>query len=144
MRAHAVDIVYYSVLGRVPAADNTWQTQMPIHILTSSPQDYHATPARVPIITMHCGPRGCSRRYQLYEHLFCMFWASNYRPTTGHNLVRSDLDFWLSTVRPSKSGSKSCQTWPFLFSKYSYQELVCTRTSGWLYPCVNIHMIIAW
>ena len=27
--------------------------------------------------TMHCGPRGCSRRYQLYEHLFCMFWASN-------------------------------------------------------------------
>ena len=49
-----------------------------------------------------------------------------------------------STVRPSKSGSKSCQTWPFLFSKYGYQELVCTRTSGWLYPCVNIHMIIAW
>ena len=26
---------------------------------------------------VHCGPRGCSRRYQLYEHLFCMFWASN-------------------------------------------------------------------
>ena len=49
-----------------------------------------------------------------------------------------------STVRPSKSGSKSCQTWPFLFSKYGYQELVCTRTSGWLYPCVNIHMVIAW
>ena len=22
---------------------------------------------------MHCGRRGCSRRYQLYEHLFCMF-----------------------------------------------------------------------
>ena len=50
----------------------------------------------------------------------------------------------VSTVRPSKSGSKSCQTWPFLFSKYGYQELVCTRTSGWLYPCVNIHMVIAW
>ena len=30
---------------------------------------------------LHCGPRGCSRRSQLYEHLFCMlfcmFWASN-------------------------------------------------------------------
>ena len=26
---------------------------------------------------MHCGPRECSSRYQLYEHLFCMFWASN-------------------------------------------------------------------
>ena len=50
----------------------------------------------------------------------------------------------MSTVRPSKSGSKSCQTWPFLFSKYGYQELVCTRTSGWLYPCVHIHMVIAW
>ena len=50
----------------------------------------------------------------------------------------------VSTVLTSKSGSKSCQTWPFLFSKYGYQELVCTRTSGWLYPCVNIHMVIAW
>ena len=27
--------------------------------------------------TLHCGPGGFSRRYQLYEHLFCMFWASN-------------------------------------------------------------------
>ena len=26
---------------------------------------------------LHCGPRGCSRRSQLYEHFFCMFWASN-------------------------------------------------------------------
>ena len=26
---------------------------------------------------LHCGPRGCSRQSQLYEHLFCMFWASN-------------------------------------------------------------------
>ena len=49
-------------------------------------------------IALHCGPRGCSSRYQLYEHLFCMFWASNYRPTTGHNLVRSDLDFWLDST----------------------------------------------
>ena len=47
---------------------------------------------------MHCGPRGFSRRSELYEHLFCMFWASNYRPTTGHNLVRSDLDFWLDST----------------------------------------------
>ena len=48
--------------------------------------------------TFHCGPRGCNRRSQLYEHLFCMFWASNYRPTTGHNLVRSDLDFLLNST----------------------------------------------
>ena len=26
---------------------------------------------------MHYGPRGFSRQCQLYEHLFCMFWASN-------------------------------------------------------------------
>ena len=26
---------------------------------------------------VHCGPRGFSRGSQLYEHLFCMFWASN-------------------------------------------------------------------
>ena len=50
------------------------------------------------IHTMHCGPRGSSRQSQLYEHLFCMFWASNYRPTTGHNLVRSDLDFLLNST----------------------------------------------
>ena len=48
--------------------------------------------------TFHCGPRGCSSLYKLYEHLFCMFWASNYRPTTGHNLVRSDLDFLLNST----------------------------------------------
>ena len=30
-----------------------------------------------PINVMHCGPRGFSRGYQLYEHLFCMYWASN-------------------------------------------------------------------
>ena len=29
---------------------------------------------------MHCGPQGCHSRSQLYEHLFCMFWASNSRP----------------------------------------------------------------
>ena len=37
---------------------------------------------------MHCGRGGSSSRYQLYEHLFCMFLASNYRPTTDHTLVR--------------------------------------------------------
>ena len=26
---------------------------------------------------MHYGRRGFSRAYQLYEHHFCMFWASN-------------------------------------------------------------------
>ena len=62
----------------------------------------------------------------------------------GLLLALALLIFVVSTVRPSKSGSKSCQTWPFLFSKYGYQELVCTRTSGWLYPCVNIHMVVAW
>ena len=30
-----------------------------------------------PCWPMHYGPRGFSRRCQLYEHLFCMFWASN-------------------------------------------------------------------
>ena len=29
-------------------------------------------------IALHCGPRGSDRRSQLYEHLFCMFWASYY------------------------------------------------------------------
>ena len=64
----------------------------------------------------------------------------------GSFLLASDEcgNFTQSTVRPSKSGSKSCQTWPFLFSKYGYQELVCTRTSEWLYPCVNKHTVIAW
>ena len=47
---------------------------------------------------IHCGPRGCSRWSELYEHLFCMFWASNYRPTTGHNLYMSDLDFLLNST----------------------------------------------
>ena len=47
---------------------------------------------------IHCGPRGCGRRSQLYEHLFYMFWASNYRPTSGHNLVRSDLDSLLNST----------------------------------------------
>ena len=82
----------------------------------------------------------------------------------GKKSIQKILEFWLrkqqksmicfsvnllhvlcvSTVRPSKSGSKSCQTQPFLFSKYGYQDPVCTRTSGWLHPCVNIPMVIAW
>ena len=47
---------------------------------------------------VHCGPRGCHSLSQLYEHLFCMFWASNSRPTHGHNLVMSDLDFLLNST----------------------------------------------
>ena len=60
------------------------------HILTSSRIRH--------LGTVHCGPRGSNSRYYLYEHLFCVFWASNYRPTTGHNLVGSDLDFWLNST----------------------------------------------
>ena len=48
--------------------------------------------------TLHCGRRGSDSRYQLYEHLYCMFWASNQRPNSGHNLVRSDLDFLLNST----------------------------------------------
>ena len=48
--------------------------------------------------TVHCGPRGCNRHSQLYEHLSCMFWASNYRPTTGHKMVSSDLDSLLNST----------------------------------------------
>ena len=70
--------------------------------------------------------------------------AANSKATFWVSLLFKLKHLILSTVRPSKSGSKSCQTWPFLFSKYGYQELVCTRTSGWLYPCVNIHMVVMW
>ena len=42
---------------------------------------------------MHCGSR-----YQLYEHLFSLPGASNYRPTTGHKMSSSDLDFLLNST----------------------------------------------
>ena len=49
--------------------------------------------------TFHYGRRGSGSRYQQYEHLFSLPGASKYRPTTGHKMVSSDLDF-LSNSTP--------------------------------------------
>ena len=43
--------------------------------------------------TFHYGRRGSGSRYQLYEHLCSLPGASNYRPTTGHKMVISQLRF---------------------------------------------------
>ena len=45
----------------------------------------------------HCGPRGCLRCSQFWEHLYSHPGASNSRPTPGHKLIRSYLDFWLNS-----------------------------------------------
>ena len=54
-------------------SSNCWElpSPQPQQLLLVSPRILAGPTA------LHCGPRGCSRRYQLYEHLFCMFWASN-------------------------------------------------------------------
>ena len=47
---------------------------------------------------LHCGQLGGHRWSQLWEHLCFCPQASCSRPATGHNLVRSDLDFCLNST----------------------------------------------
>ena len=46
-------------------------------LLLNTPAFAEPSPPGSQCSAVHCGPRGCSGRYQLYEHLFCMFWDSN-------------------------------------------------------------------
>ena len=55
-------------------------------------------------LTLHCGRRWFSSRYQLYEHLFSRSRASTSPPTRRHKMVSSDSRqgslFWL--YKPDK------------------------------------------
>ena len=56
------------------------------------------SPLPLSLLPIHCGRRGSGSQYQLYEHLFSLPGASNYRPTIGHKMVSSDLDFLLNST----------------------------------------------
>ena len=62
---------------RVPPHVKPWNPNFWRDWATKAYEGFSGLQSRSRPLHWHCGPRGCSSRYQLYEHLFCMFCASN-------------------------------------------------------------------